>query len=175
MKHEFHFVLNKKMKKEIIVLSKKLKKSMSSTIVYIINNLNPILERYHYVYPENKEDGRYRLINGKKHIHIYMDEVDYRRIKQVFANMYIYSMAIIIRRMIRIYIDEINRYGIKRFEKIMLKYGKINDVKFKREGRKKWEKYEIVQQMSYNKVRNKLYKTTFTANYTLLGFEILQI
>jgi hypothetical protein len=172
MKHEYHFILSKRMKADIIKLSKKMDKSISSTIAHIITILNPMLERYHYIYPENKRDGEYRLVNGKKHIHAYIDEIQYRKTKQVFAHMYIYSMAIIVRRMIEIFIREADKHGLKKFEKIMKKYERIHKAKFGSEQRK-WKKYDAYLQMSYDESSKELYKTTFTNNFTLLGFEIL--
>jgi hypothetical protein len=170
MKHEFHFVLNARMMKDIFKISKKLDKSISSTVGHIIKTINPILERYHFIYPENKNDGKYRLINGKKHIHVYMDEIDYRRIKQVFAHMYIYSMAIIIRRMIEIFIKETKKNSLNKFAKIMKKYEGIHKIKFGKV-QKKWKKYDLFLQMSYDESIKKHYKTLFTNDFTLLGFE----
>jgi hypothetical protein len=172
MKHEFHFILNPIMKDEINKISKMLDKSISSTVNHILRIINPMLERYHYIYPENKNDGKYRLINGKKHIHVYMDENDYRRIKHVFAHMYIYSMAIIIRKMIQVFITGVKKHGLNKFEKIMKKYTGIHNAKFGKI-QKKWKKYDIFIQMSCKKSIKQRYKITFTNNYTLLGFEFL--
>jgi hypothetical protein len=170
MKHDFHLMVNSKMKREIIKISKKLNKSISSTIVYIIKTLNSMLKRYHFIYPESKKDGKYKFINAKKHIHIYMNETDYRMIKHIYANMYIYSMAIIIRRMIEIYIAKVKEHGFDKFHKIMKRYDKMNKIKFGR-AQKKWKKYDLFIQMSHDKSIKQCYKTIFTNNYALLGFE----
>jgi hypothetical protein len=58
MKKDFHFVLNKNLKIKTIRISKKLKLSYSKTIIYIINNMRPFIERYYY-YDIKDERGDY--------------------------------------------------------------------------------------------------------------------
>jgi hypothetical protein len=172
MKHEFHMVLNSKIKDEIEDLSIHLNKSISSTVVFIIKAITPFLEKYHFESPENKEDGKYRLIDADEDLYIYLDENDYRMIKHIYSHMYIYSMAIIIRKMITIFLDGIKKQGFENFIGMMNRLA----LKFRKKfaGLGCWEKRERrkTAQMRHESTIQ-LYKITFSSDFSIKKFELI--
>lgn len=170
MKHDFHLVMNYKIKNSIIALSKYLNTSLSSTIVYIIKTIFPMLTKYHNFSGEDY-NGKYKFIDADSDIHIYMKEDDYRRIRKVYNDMHVFSMAIIIRWMIEEFLLGVKKFGFVRFLKIMQRYGNIEMSRVLRI--KHWWKYEVFKHMSYSPGQYGRYKLTFSEDWTLLGFELL--
>ena len=171
MKHSFHLTVNSEMKKLIIEFSKKLNLSISSGIIYIIHIIYPLIKKYHN-FGEEGLNGQYRFINASSNIHINMDINDYRIIRKIHNDMYIYSMAIIIRWMIEEFFKGIKKYGFIKFLKIMQRFGNIEECRLKRI--KQFKKYEAYKHMSHPYSYNDKYKLIFSEDYTLLGFEFLK-
>ena len=170
MKHKFHFVLNSKLKKNIISISNKIELNISSTVVYIINLIYPLLEKYYYFIEEDNR-GCYKYINADSNIYVFIDNNDYRKIRKIYNDMFVFSMAILIRWMIEKFLDGINKYGFERFIKILQRYGSIHNIKIHRI--KCWKKYKNDKHMLHKSIFCEKYRMTFGTNYTLLGIELL--
>jgi hypothetical protein len=171
MKHDFHLVLKSEMKNKILNFSRIKNISLSATVILILKRTKPILQKYHYLNQESKKNGKYSIINADSDIHVYLEEEDYKMMKHIYANMNVYSMAILLRKIIDLFFKGINKFGIKLFFK------KLDFVKIKYNERfkklKKWDKYCNKKQLSHLLSKNLLYKLTFSTDYTLLGFELL--
>ena len=167
--HKYHFVLNHKMKEEIILFSKKIDKSISKTIIYIIKLLYPILENYQYFYNEDQSYG-YKIINADEEVYIYMDRLDYRKIKFITRNMFVFSTAIIIRKIIQSFLSGLGKYGFEKFLKLIQRYNNLYFFKLLR--LKKWKK-NLCKHLQINTTRIEKYRFTYTNNYTLIGIDLL--
>jgi hypothetical protein len=150
MKHEFHFILNQELYFKLLKLSKRLNKDLSSTIVVAFENLKPFIEKNHLT--SNEKGSKFKTLADIKekryHIHCYLPEYLYRRLKQIYYDLNLYSMAQILRKIIESFLMGCLKYGERDFFR---KLDKIN---------KDWENKKILyrqekkcfsKQMSLNK------------------------
>jgi hypothetical protein len=172
MNHDFHYVTTQKMKNRILKLGGTKNLTLSATIVYIFKKIEPILDRYHYVYPEDNEIGKYGFIDADADIHVYLGEEEYRKLKLIHATMNFFSMAIILRWIIKLFFDCIDKYGCEKFDDLIERYQGINVTRFYK-GERAWKKAAYFEHMSQKGTWYELFSLTFTNNYKLLGFEIL--
>ncbi|MBN2546346.1 MAG: hypothetical protein JXB50_11150, partial [Spirochaetes bacterium] len=64
---EYHFVLNDSLKNKIIAVSKILNLKLSKTVVFIIENMSPLLDKMHLLYKD--ENNIVEKINWNCHLH----------------------------------------------------------------------------------------------------------
>jgi hypothetical protein len=171
MLHDFHLVLKSEMKDKIFILSKKLEYSLSAAVVFILKTMEPMLDYYHLIREENKDEGRYQQFYADEDMHVYMEETDYRKLKLVFAHMYIHSMAIIVRRLIALFIEGVKKYGFKEFIEMMEEYNERQDGAFSYHG--SWDK-RVKKELSHLKHIPRLYRLTFSDDLTLISIELLK-
>jgi len=170
MNHDYHFVVTCEMKTRISDFAVSMDLSLSSTVIFILRKIQPVIDRYHYISPEKREDGEYRFINSGADLHVFMENGLYRKIKLIHSTMNFFSMAIIVRWMIDLFFELIDKYGKKKFYLLIRKFNGINDVRFY-EGRE-WEKAEYSKHMSHIKPIIDLYSLTFSTDYRLKKFKI---
>jgi hypothetical protein len=125
MNHDLHFMLNDLTLKKLIEISKALKiKTISGTIVAIIEFLTPYLEKNQIEF-QNRE-SRYKQIadqsEKRHHIHAYIPENIYRKLKELHQYLNFYSLAQILREIIEIYLKDFFKCGLK---KVVKKYEKV--------------------------------------------------
>ena len=116
MSKEFHFVLNEKSDEKLINLKTKLKKSISKTIVMILEQMIPYIEKHEISFEDKR--SRYQYVGEKgeyrKHIHAYMPEQLYKRLKKIHHDTNYYSMAQILRKIIETYLKDCFEMGIEK-------------------------------------------------------------
>jgi hypothetical protein len=136
MKHEFHFILNQDLYFKLLKLSKVLNKSQSATIILAFESLNVFIEKNHLSSQEYGSKYRTLALPGKKnyHIHCYLTENLYRRLKHIHHDLNTYSLAQIMRKIIENFLIGCFKYGVSSF---------INNLK---RINKNWEKNKITYQ-----------------------------
>ena len=131
MKKEFHFVLNEKSYEKIVKLKKNLKSGISKTIVNIIEQMTPYLEKHGVSFKD--EDARYQSVGSedeyRKHVHVYMPREMYKRLKKLHLDINYYSMAQILRHVIDLYLRDNMNLGNERHMKRLEKYKKNWELK----------------------------------------------
>ena len=125
MNHDLHFMLNELTLEKLMEISRELNiKTISGTIVAIIESLTPYLEKNQIEF-QNRE-SRYKQIANpsekRHHIHAYLPENIYRQLKEMHQYLNFYSLAQILREIIGIYLKDFVENGLK---KIVKKYEKI--------------------------------------------------
>jgi hypothetical protein len=115
MKFDMHFVINERLLVRLDKTTGKMKlKTRSATIVAIINLFLPYLERKQIKFKNH--ESKYRLVAGNKekrrHVHSYVPEEVYMRLKEFHEYSNFYSIAQILRQIIRIYLRECFKLGI---------------------------------------------------------------
>jgi hypothetical protein len=125
MNHDLHFMLNELTLKKLMEISRALKiKTISGTIVAIIEFLTPYLEKNQIEF-QNRE-SRYKQIadssEKRHHVHAYIPENIYRKLKELHQYLNFYSLAQILREIIEIYLKDFFKEGLK---KVVKKYEKI--------------------------------------------------
>jgi hypothetical protein len=148
MKHEFHFILEQKQYFKLLKLSKRLNKNLSATIVIAFENLNTFIEKNHLASQEKKSCYK-TLVNTEEnchHIHCYLPQHLYRKLKHIHHDLDTYSLAQIMRKIIEYFFMGCFKYGENDF---IERLGKINKnwEKIKSEYRK--EKRIFKRPMSY--------------------------
>lgn len=68
--HEFHFVLNNKLKAKLLNISDVLSLSLSKTIIFIIENIEALFNKMHLIY--NQDNLKVEKVNWDEHIHLFM-------------------------------------------------------------------------------------------------------
>ena len=121
MKKEFHFLLNEKSYEKIVELKKNLKSGISKTIVNIIEQMTPYLEKHGVSFKD--VDTRYQNVGSedeyRKHVHVYMPQKMYKMLKKLHLDINYYSMAQILRHVIDIYLKDNMNLGNDRHMKKM--------------------------------------------------------
>jgi hypothetical protein len=140
-RHNFHFVLNRKMKDKISKLSEKLKLSKSNTVVYILNEELCVLNKYQFDLQENTENLNYQKIDWNSDLHIYMEKNLYRKIKHLADTVFSFSVAIIVRKLIELYFKMLGKCNGK-IERVTKVFTRFYLMKVKKYGNilKNWDK-----------------------------------
>jgi hypothetical protein len=125
MNHDLHFMLNEMTLKKLMKISRAMNiKTISGTIVAIIEFLTPYLEKNQIEF-QNRE-SRYKQIadpdEKRYHIHAYLPEKIYRQLKELHQYLNFYSLAQILREIIEIYLKDFFKNGLK---KVVKKYQKV--------------------------------------------------
>jgi hypothetical protein len=150
-KHIFHLVLNTTLKKQLTKLSRKLKLSISKTIIHILDLSLPIIEKFQQSCKEVNEISKYNKISWDSHVHINFDENLYRKIKHICDTMFAFSTAIVLRKLLSIYFKKINKYKKYSYNKVLLRYKNIYINNTNRQKYFTIQLYKrIYYQLSYN-------------------------
>ncbi len=165
--HNFHFVLNSKLKNKVARLSVKLKKNLSQTGLYILKITICILKKFHYTIEEVSEISRYPVVNWDVDMNIHIEEIMFREIKHVAGTMHAFSLSIIVRRLLEFYFYylELSNGKTERVEKIFKRFNRlyVNDYGTKI---RKWKKKILNSQL----LGNFKYYLTFNDKFSLTGF-----
>ncbi|HOJ63001.1 MAG TPA: hypothetical protein PLE45_01155 [Spirochaetota bacterium] len=163
--HEFHFVVKSEMKKRLVKLAEKLNLSLSKLVVYILQLFcNRIKKRYCF----GVEDGNtYERIDATDKIRVYLSKEDYRFLKKIHADLNFFSMAVLLRRIVALFLEEYEKMGLLGVEKkcslvtlrLWLKITKI----------KRWKKNKELSHFEGNTMP--FYKAIYNNCYQVIGFE----
>ena len=128
MKHDLHFMLDEvtliKLKEISITMNIK---TISGTIEAIIDFLTPYLEINQFEF-QNFESRYKKIANPSEkrhHVHAYLPERIYRQLKEMHQYLNFYSLAQILREIIKIYLKDYAENGLK---KVVKKYEKIKKI-----------------------------------------------
>jgi hypothetical protein len=162
MIHEFHFVLSQKFYFKLLKLSKRLNKNISTTLVIAVEKLIPFIEKNHLSAKE--KECRYKILEEplktRYHIHCYLPEKLYNKLKQIHLDLDTYSIAQILRKIIEAFLMGSSKYGEGEFLIKLEKCSKIWEMKkmiFRN------EKRVFIKQMSY-KIKKLSYCVTTYGN-----------
>jgi len=165
MDHDYHFVLPVDLKEYIINFASFNDMNLSETVIYIFNFMKPLLKK-HYLKDMGCKIGKYRKIDADCDMHVYFDKKDYKFLRQVQANLYIFSMALIVRWLLDEFFKGLIRYGLDEFYKIVCRFNKI----YINKNKKKWVK-PISKHMLFQLDRNEYIRAVYNKEYDLLSLE----
>lgn len=121
--HRFQFVLTWRMKNEIKDIGRELGLCMHDTIVFMLEMMYPAMEKYHFMGKE--ADGKQEKIHWDTKTHIKIDLNLFKRIRLLHTHMNIYSIAIIVRKMIMLFIKHFRKGGLKRLRSLLMRFERI--------------------------------------------------
>jgi predicted DNA-binding protein len=117
MKKEFHFIMNENLFEKLEKFADNLKKSLSSTVVEIFENMIPYLEKKEISFKE--KSGKYGSLGDpdaeRTHVHVYLTKDLHRKLKLIHQELDYYSMAQILREIIEKYLNECFKSGIAKY------------------------------------------------------------
>jgi hypothetical protein len=164
MKKEFHFIMKESSLTKLEELAKSLKKSVSSTIVEIFENMKPYLEKKELAFKE--ESGKYGNIGNldetRTHVHVYFPKDLHRKLKQVHQDLDYFSMAQILREIIEKYLKDCFKTGVARFKWKLARMNKRWDERKRRLIKKK----KVVRHLSKNMSTFPLFSVTYDNFYS---------
>ena len=166
--HDFHMVLPQDLYSKMKLFASQHFFSGSRAVCNIIDFMMPILDVYHFQQMINRKFD-YQRLNAFKDFHIYMDELIYVKLKMVHSHMQTFSMATLIRELLRQFFILYEKHGMIKTELIMKRYHRryIKPLLKKR----KWKKKKRIQHMSYGSSNRPLFSCSFTKIYDLIEFE----
>ena len=113
--HDFHFILAISVREELEkVLLTYGKGSRSMKIMEIFKLMYPQLEEMHFSGKEQK--SRYQLVDDDRHagrcgVHLYLKPEVYRRLKLIHQDLNLYSIAQLVRGILKVFLDFVKQYG----------------------------------------------------------------
>jgi hypothetical protein len=113
-KHEFHFVIGRKMRNSLEQLNVfKEPMGLSGIIVRILTALTPVIKVEHTWGKQRK--SKYKpvtdIMEEREHVHAYLDEDIYRELKLVHHDLNFYSIAQIVRMFLGLFLRLVDKYG----------------------------------------------------------------
>lgn len=121
--HILHFKLNEKNRLKLVKIAKQYKKSLSATMVMIVEHLMPFIEKNHISFQDKK--SRYKLItnNHEKRYSMlaYLPEEYYIKLKHMHHDLNVFSIAQIMRKIIEYFLKSIEKYGCERLKDMIKK------------------------------------------------------
>ncbi|MBN2443739.1 MAG: hypothetical protein JXJ04_20425 [Spirochaetales bacterium] len=112
--HDFHFVIDREMKKKInnLDLFKK-SRGLSGKIIRILQLLTPVLGKEHKW--GKQRFGRYRAVcddpkEVRENVHVYMPDKMYRELKLLHQDLNFYSIAMVVRLLVNFFLGLVEIY-----------------------------------------------------------------
>jgi hypothetical protein len=172
MRHEYHFILNEKLYFKLLKLSKRIDKNLSMTINFILENLSPHIEMNHL--NAHEEESRYIKLTDmdekRYHVHCYIPEQMYRKLKHLHLDLNTYSIAQTVRKLIDYFLRGFFKYGNRIFIE------GVNKFKTRWETKKQIyikEKHIFKNQMSYFKKHLPYCMTTYGKDSRPISIRLL--
>jgi hypothetical protein len=116
MVHDFHFILDHRTKEQLFsnVIIRNTKISLSNLIKRIIRDLIPIIRAEHQY--GNQRVSKYKNVAENsdevvEHVHVYFFEPVYRELKCLHHDLNFYSIAQLVRHIIRVFLELVEEYG----------------------------------------------------------------
>jgi len=153
------------MKEKLSKIAKKENISLSKLIFYVLQKFSDrVKKRYCF---GHEDENVYERINADASIHFYLPKEDYRFLKKIHADLNFFSMAKLLREIIKMFIEEYEKMGIMGVEKkcslvtlwLLLKLTKI----------KRWRKKKELSHFEGN--ITPFYKAIYNSCYQVIGFE----
>jgi hypothetical protein len=124
--YEFHFKIDSEMKSKLMGLHMfKTTGSLSRLVVQALTLLSPRIERSHL--SREQKDSQYEFVNENKEIeresvHVYLPEYLYRKLKLIHHDLNYYSIAQLLRLILRVFLGLARRYGRMLQSKLIAAY-----------------------------------------------------
>ncbi|HOL57725.1 MAG TPA: hypothetical protein PLD75_09230, partial [Spirochaetota bacterium] len=112
---QFDFVINDSLFSKIKILTEKNNKGVSEIIREIINIMLPFLKKKHLTEERRKRD--YPCVNATKRVRVFLEERVYNELKQIHDTLNTFSIAVLIREILELYFELVEKYGVDGFEK----------------------------------------------------------
>jgi hypothetical protein len=116
MVHDFHFILDHRTKEQLFsnVIIRNTKISLSNLIKRIIRDLIPIIRAEHQY--GNQRVSKYKNVaeypdGVVEHVHVYFFEPVYRELKCLHNDLNFYSIAQLVRYILRVFLELVEEYG----------------------------------------------------------------
>ena len=128
--HEFHFILDRGMKSDLMDLELyKMTGNLSGVIAKILSLIGPVIKREHK-WGEQRE-SRYLPVcddpdEVREDVRAYLPEKVYRELKLIHQDLNFYSIAQLLRGCLRFFLDLVKKYGDKTFEVLQRLYRQWN-------------------------------------------------
>ena len=169
--HILHFKLNNSVHILLSEYAKETNKSISSIITMIIEKSLPFIEKNHISF-QNKE-SKYSLIafpvDKRRSVHAYIPEEYYRKLKQLHQDLNFFSIAQILRKLIKYFFQACEKYGN---EELSAKTERIKELwKVKKELFIKENK--VFQLQLFNEFRNSFVRITYNTRSIPIRFEFI--
>lgn len=168
--HRFQFVLTTAMKDEIKDIGRDLDKTMHDTIVFALEIIYPVMEKWNLMNAE--ADGKVEKVNWDTKAHVKLDVNFFRRIKLLHSQMNVYSLAIIVRKMLMLFIKYFRRGGLERLKEVIERFEGIYFKKYRKT--MIFDKRKIQTQLSRISSTITKYIVTYNSRNQLLTTKILQ-
>lgn len=169
-KHVYHFVLDSQLKKDIERIAGELTRSISKTIVFMLETMLPVVHKWCFM--DNEEDNRPEVVNWEEGAYVYIDNSLYRQIKLLRVTMNVFSTAMIFREAVRLFIKYYDRFGLERLVMVVERYKDIKFCRFRKSG--KFDKMKINKELLYKKSAKKHIQFTINNMYQLITIKKLQ-
>ena len=115
MLHDLHFVITKKDFNLILEKAKELEESLSGIVRIMIFYMMPFID-LNWLKSKSR-DSKYKVLNStpkeRFHIHCYVPEDVYQKLKTVHKDLDFYSLSQIIRLVVKYFLHGIRKYGYK--------------------------------------------------------------
>ena len=132
----FHFKMDLEMKNKLLnLVMYKREGSFSKLIVKIFSLLSPCLEREHLLNKQRK--SRYERVNddlkiNRESVYVYFPDFLYRQLKAMHNDLNFYSIAQLLRGMLRFFLGLVRCYGERVIEDLKYKFRKWKTKNYKR-------------------------------------------
>ena len=129
--HEFHFVLNRGMKNDLMNLELYQKKgSLSGVITGILSLIGPVIKSEHKW--GKQRASQYLPVCSdpdeiREHVHVYLPGEVYRELKLMHQDLNVYSIAQLLRGFLRFFLNMVKEYGNKVFQELKRLFKKWNE------------------------------------------------
>ncbi|HOJ63461.1 MAG TPA: hypothetical protein PLE45_03470 [Spirochaetota bacterium] len=125
---QFDFVINDNLFGKIKILTEQNNKGLSEIIREVINTMLPFLKKKHLTEDRRKRD--YPCVNATKRVRVFLEERVYNELKQIHDTLNTFSIAVLVREILKLYFDLIEKYGVDGFKKRLEKVkNKIEDMR----------------------------------------------
>jgi len=101
--HELHFVTTMAIKEKLAKIAKNENISLSKLICYVLQKFYDRIKKRYCFGPE--DENVYERINADASIHFYLPKEDYRFLKKIHADLNFFSMAKLLRSILKIFIE----------------------------------------------------------------------
>lgn len=168
--HRYHFCLQKSLKDEIALIGCKYGLDLQDTIVLMLKTVYPAIVKYHFTGQEAK--GKPERINWDAKTHIKLDLNFFKRIRLLRTQMNVFSVAIIVRRMLMLFLKYYRRGGIKLVKGVMRRFERVHFRSNKKV--RIYDKRKLQTQLSAISSKIARYIVSFNHDFQLITIKTIQ-
>jgi len=171
MKHYFHCVLKSDLKCDLQDLAHRLNKKPAEVVNLIFDSLFYKLDKYIFAI-EDLKNKNYEEFGADADIFINLEIGNYNKIKEMHSALQTFSMAIIFRHIVEVFIEGVKEHGFDGFMKILEKEEKATKKRI-------LEKFSIKKSSSFAHILDTSTKNTkflfvFDDIYSFQGAKVIK-